>query len=40
MSEFMYINPAMKNPKTGENVRQQETAKLEALKAEGKKSSV
>ena len=36
-TEFMYINPAMKNPKTGENVREQETAKLESLKAEGKK---
>ena len=33
----MYINPAMKNPKTGENVREQEIAKLKALKAEGKK---
>ena len=37
MTKFMYINPAMKNPKTGENVREQEIAKLKALKAEGKK---
>ena len=36
-TEFIYINPAIKNPKTGENVREQETAKLEALKAGGKK---
>lgn len=37
MTEFMYINPAMKNPKTGESVRDQETAKLEALKSKGNK---
>lgn len=37
MSEFMYINPAIKNPKTGENVREAETAKLQALANDGKK---
>ena len=31
----MYINPAMKNPKTGENVREAEIAKLQKLKEEG-----
>jgi hypothetical protein len=36
MSEFMYINPAMKNPKTGENVREQETAKIQELRDQGK----
>lgn len=36
MSTFMYVNPAMKNPKTGENVREAETAKLQALQQEGK----
>lgn len=35
MSELMYINPAMKNPKTGENVREAEIAKLQKLKEEG-----
>lgn len=36
MSEFMYINPAMKNPKTGENVRAAELSKLQELKKAGK----
>lgn len=36
MSEFMYVNPAMKNQKTGENVREAESAKLDALKKAGK----
>ncbi len=35
MSQFMYINPAMKNPKTGENVREAELTKLLKLKEEG-----
>lgn len=35
-STFMYVNPAMKNPKTGENVREAESAKLAALKKAGK----
>jgi len=36
MSEFMYVNPAMKNPKTGENVRTTELEKLQILKNAGK----
>jgi hypothetical protein len=34
---FLYINPAMKNPKTGENIREQEIARLKELKAQGYK---
>ncbi|MDO4161787.1 MAG: hypothetical protein Q4D80_02120 [Pseudomonadota bacterium] len=37
MSEFMYINPAMKNPKTGENVRETEVKKLQTMTGAGKK---
>ena len=39
MSVFMYINPAIKNPKTGENVRELEIAKLQSLLNEGKKNA-
>lgn len=35
ISQFIYCNPAMKNPKTGENVREQEIAKLNDLKNQG-----
>lgn len=35
MSQFLYVNPALKNPKTGENVREAETAKLKQLKNDG-----
>ena len=35
MTQFIYVNPAMKNPKTGEDVRALETAKLQKLKEEG-----
>lgn len=34
-TELMYINPAMKNPKTGENIREAEMAKIEELKKQG-----
>ncbi len=37
MTQFLYVNPAMKNPKTGENVREAEIAKLQALENAGKK---
>lgn len=36
MSEFIYVNPAMINPKTKENVRDAEIARLKELKASGK----
>ena len=36
-TEFIYINPAMTNPKTGEDVRQQEKERLRALRVQGKK---
>ncbi len=36
MSEFIYVNPAMINPKTKENVRDAEVARLKELKAQGK----
>ena len=32
---LLYINPAMKNPKTGENIRDTETTKLQTLKENG-----
>ena len=35
MTQFIYVNPAMINPKTKENVREQEIAKLKALKDQG-----
>lgn len=35
MTQFMYVNPAMINPKTKENVREAEMAKLNALKEQG-----
>ena len=35
MTQFMYINPAMVNPKTKENVREAEMAKLKELKRQG-----
>ena len=35
MTQFMYVNPAMKNPKTGDNVRETEIAKLKQLKEDG-----
>ena len=35
MSNFVYVNPAMKNPKTGENVREIEMVKLRDLKEQG-----
>ncbi|MCM1323427.1 MAG: hypothetical protein NC218_04635 [Acetobacter sp.] len=36
MSNFIYINPALINPKTKENVRNAEIARLQELKAQGK----
>lgn len=35
-AEFIYVNPAMVNPKTKENVRDAEIARLKELKAQGK----
>ena len=35
MTQFIYINPAMVNPKTKENVRKAEMEKLKALKEQG-----
>ena len=35
MTQLMYINPAMINPKTKENVREAEMAKLKELKEQG-----
>lgn len=35
MSQFIYVNPAMKNPRTGENVREAEMAKLQKMKEDG-----
>lgn len=37
MIQFMYINPAMINPRTKENVREKEIAKILKWKEEGKK---
>lgn len=35
MTQFLYINPAEKNPKTGENIREAELSKLQQLKNDG-----
>lgn len=40
MSQFIYVNPAMKNPRTGENVREAEMAKLQKMKEDGFETSV
>lgn len=34
MTQFMYINPTMKNPKTGENIREAEMSRLQQMKAD------
>lgn len=35
MTQFIYVNPAMANPKTKENIREVEMAKLKGLKEQG-----